>query len=57
MEADTADIDAQIAKLLEERGRKLAQAERAQREQEKEQQKVLVGHTPTKKKEKPGEPG
>ena len=57
MEANTADIDAQIAKLLEERGKKLAQAERAQREQEKEQQKVLVGHTPTKKKEKPGEPG
>jgi minichromosome maintenance protein 10 len=50
MDADTADLDAQIAKLQEERRRKLAIAERAQREREKEEAKVLIGLTPTKKK-------
>jgi len=54
MEADTADLDAQIAKLQEEKRRKLAIAERARLENEKEEAKVLVGLTPTKRKEKLG---
>lgn len=50
MDADTSDIDAQIAKLQEEKRRKLELAERAQRERDKAAAKVLVGSTPTKKR-------
>lgn len=50
MDLDTASIDAQIAKLQAERQRKIDLADRARREQEKQEARVLIGSTPTKKK-------
>ncbi|KAL7421013.1 hypothetical protein Q5752_003897 [Cryptotrichosporon argae] len=49
--ADTADLDAQIAKLEALRAAKLARAAAEQRRREGEEAKVLVGDTPTKKRE------
>lgn len=49
-DADTADIDAQIAKLQEQKWRKVEQAERAERERQRAAEQILVGSTPTKKR-------
>jgi len=46
--ADTVDLDAQIAALQAERAKKVAIAERVQRQKEKEDAKVLIGSTPVK---------
>jgi hypothetical protein len=45
---DTSDLDAQIAALQAEKARKVAIAERAQRQKEKEEARTLIGSTPTK---------
>ena len=50
MDVDTTDLDAQIAALQATKARKLAAAERVQRDMEKEQVKVLIEQTPTKTK-------
>ncbi|RXK39603.1 hypothetical protein M231_03105 [Tremella mesenterica] len=52
MDDDTADIDAQIARLEAIKAQRLAKVAAGQRAREKEQAQVLVGTTPTKPKEK-----
>lgn len=47
---DTADLDAQIARLQEERAKRMAKAEGEQRRAEASAAKVLIGATPTKGK-------
>ena len=53
-DADTADLDAQIAKLQEQKRRKVEQAERLERERQRAAEQVLVGSTPTKKRPRGG---
>lgn len=48
MELDTSDLDAQIAALQAERAKKLRKADYARAVLKKEQEKVLIGSTPTK---------
>ena len=48
MDADTSDLDAQIAALQAQKTRKLELAEKARLAREKEEAKVLIGSTPTK---------
>lgn len=45
---DTSDLDAQIAKLQEERAKRMAKAEAEQRRAEASAATVLIGATPTK---------
>lgn len=47
-DTDTADLDAQIAKLQEERARRMAKAAAEQRRAEASAAKILIGATPTK---------
>lgn len=47
---DIDDLDVKIAKLQEEKARRLASAEKARREKEAEEARILIGSTPTKKK-------
>ena len=49
MEADTSDLDAQIAALQAQRARKVQHAERIHRDRQRESEKILVGTTPTKR--------
>ena len=48
MEADTIEIDAQIAALQAERAKKLAKIERSRLAKETEEAKIIVGCTPIK---------
>lgn len=45
---DTTDLDAQIARLQEERAKRMAKAEAEQRLAEASAAKILIGATPTK---------
>lgn len=45
---DTADLDAQIARLQEERAKRMAKAAAAQRKEDASAAKILIGATPTK---------
>lgn len=52
-DVDTADLDAEMAKIAALKAKRIEVARRAQREREKEAAKILIDSTPTKKGEEP----